>query len=239
MKNEKDKILKETVIEKIKKGDVEMRSKSYFILKGFLVFGTIGLSFVFAIYLLTLLIFVLRINDIILLSDFGWYGLSIFIKIFPWAILFLSLFFLLLTDILSRKFSFAYRKTIIVSLGVVTLIVFFFSILIDSYSLQDKVYQSALRNEIPIGRQMYRDLANIESENVVMGKVVEINEEFLIIEKDNQEKVTVIITDPASRHFRSLDRVREGESVFVIGEEDDTGKINAFGVKKMVRGRDR
>ncbi len=232
MKKDQDNKLTEEVLEKIKKGDVKMRSRSYFIAQGVFLLSVFFLVILLAVYFTTFIFFILRVNNLILLTDFGWFGFSIIFSVLPWYILFFILFLMGLINFLYRKFYTGYRKPIIALMGLIVLIIFSLSVVVEKKLPHEELYNRAVEENLPMGGRMYRNLGNMEMENVIIGTIIEKNSDYLLIEDEKEEILRVIVSDPTSRHFRSLERVHRGESVFVVGELSGD-EITAVGLKKV------
>ncbi len=230
-KENNKKLIKENVVSKIERGEVEMRSKSYFILKGFLVLGSLFLFFLFALYVGSLIVFVFRANNILFFYGTGLHGIKTVIFSFPWYLVLLSLILIVLLEIISKNFRVVYRKPLIYSLIVIMILSLTGSVLIDSFSMHDSLFRMAEEKKLPIGGRMYRNLGNLDIENAHFGEILEKENNNWTMRLENNEIVSLKITDE-TRGRRFFGEIMEGNNVVVIGELENE-EINVWGFRRI------
>ena len=104
-----EKSIKNKVLEAIKSGQVKMRPRWYFILKTILVALGIVMIFLTLLYLISFIIFILRITGIWFAPAFGFEGYGIFLFSLPWLLVIISVLFAIILEVLVKRYSFAYR----------------------------------------------------------------------------------------------------------------------------------
>ncbi len=232
MKKENNKnLLGESVISKIRKEELEMKPKSYFILRSFLIFVSLFLFSIFALYIGSLIVFVLRTNNILFFYGTGLHGMKTIIFSFPWYLVLLSLLIIIFLEIIGKNFRVIYQKPLIYSLILIIILSLTGSILIDGFSMHDSFFKMAKEERLPVGGRMYRNLGNLDIENAYFGEILEKENNYWTMKLENNEIVSLMITDK-TRGKRFFEEITEGSKVIVIGELEN-GEINVLGFRRL------
>jgi len=227
-KENNEKLISQKVVSRIEKGELKMRPKAYFVIKTILIVGLLVLAFLFALYFGSLIVFVLRMNDILLFHGMGFQAIRNIILSFPWYLVFLVIGLVVLIEIVAKRFNFIYRKPLVVSLLIILALVFLSSFLIERSSLHHSFFRLAEQERLPLAGRMYRDLGNLEIENVYFGRILEKKDNLWMMELDSGEEVILKITEKI-RGRRVFPEIEEGSNVIVIGElEDNIIKVDSF-----------
>src|SRR6185369_5791914 len=96
--------LKSTILEKIKKGEVEMTPKSRFVFKVVLLISLAVLIFITTVFLVSYTVFSVIVSGHLLLLGFGWKGLLTFMLLFPWTTFCIDIVLVFVLDLLLRRF---------------------------------------------------------------------------------------------------------------------------------------
>src|SRR3990167_5968497 len=100
----------EQITEKIRAGDIKMKSKSYFMVMAVFFSLATVILFVFSIYMFSFIIFYLRISGILFLPQFGSVGIkSLFVSL-PWVLISFSVLMILFLEFFAEKFEFIYKR---------------------------------------------------------------------------------------------------------------------------------
>ncbi len=232
MKKENNKnLISKKIISKIKKGEVKMKPRFYFLIKSLLVIGILFLFFLFVIFFVSLIIFVFQKNNFFVLLGMGNFGLRAFILHFPWYLLLIAFILIIVIETVSKKFKFIYRKPLIYSFLFIIIFTFIGSIFVNNVSLHKYLLKMAEEDRLPIGGRMYRNIGDIEMENIYFGKLLEKKEDYWIMEFDDGEIVKLEITEKTRGH-RFFPEIEMGSDVVVIGEKDNS-VVNVLRFKKM------
>ena len=225
-----NKKLVDKIEEHIKSGQVKMKAKSHFIVKTILNILAGVLIALAATFLLSFVLFTLRINGVWLMPGLGFQGWLAFFINLPWVLILLGLLFLLSLEFFVKKYTFAYRKPAIYSVIIIILVVGLAGILVDHTPLHNQWLQKAHKHELPIAGGFYRGHKQPPKENVQVGVMQNTSQEgFELINKENQV-IFVQITDK-TRIFR--DQVLyNNDLVMVIGQQEGD-KFKAFGIRKV------
>lgn len=218
------------VVEKIKKGQVKMKPKIYFILKSILLMLSLAVSALFALYLLSFIAFVLRSTGVWYLPVFGFQGIAVLLHSLPWILILMALILVAVLEILVRHFSFSYRRPILYSILAIIMLLLLGVLIVNKTQLHPALFRRAQERELPIAGRPYRDFAMPKFHNVHRGVVLEITYNGFLIETSNGEVLTVIVAPETRFPYRTS--IEKNETVVILGERDD-GSIRAFGIRKI------
>jgi hypothetical protein len=231
MENERQKkSISEVVLEKIKTGKIKMHPKIYFILKTILIIFGVLIIIPFILFLASFILFSLHINGIWFLPWFGFRGFGMFLNYFPWILILIAIFLIALLEMLTKRFSFVYRRPIVYSLIIVISIVFLASFLINKTTLHPNLFKQARVGRLPLAGPMYRSFGMPEFHDMHRGIISEVMDNGFIIETERGEKLTINVT--SDTNFPPEFTAEEGDRVMVIGERNDD-IISAFGIRAL------
>jgi len=108
--------ISDKIFNKIKKEQIKMRPKIYFILKAVLIALTTLLVAFFVLFLVSFIFFNLRASGAWFLPRFGLPVIGIFFKSLPWLLILITIILIGVLEILVKRFSFAYRRPILYSI---------------------------------------------------------------------------------------------------------------------------
>ena len=224
--------IKKTILEKIQSGDVAMRPKWYYVLKSVLLFTGVAIIGVWIVYLVSFVLFAVLNSGAIFVPAFGLRGLTVFLLALPWLMILLAAVFIIVLEVLVRKYSFGYRKpllyTVLMILGVATL----GTVLVAQTNLHERALERATGHRLPVVGDVYRIYHQVNHDNVHAGVVTEVSEGGFVMLDRLDKKYTVVIMEytkiPPQLSFI------KGNQVVVLGEEKD-GVIEAEGIKVVGR----
>lgn len=218
------------ILEQIKQGEVKMRSKIYFVLKTLLVVLGIFVFALFALYLISFIVFALRASGAWYLSGFGFSGIKASIVLIPWILILVAIVLIVILEILVKRFSFTYRQPILYSVLGIIIFVFLGSFVIGKTGFHPNLFQKAREGRLPVAEKFYRGYGMEKFHNVHKGVVSELTDNGFIIKTYNDEVLVVIITDKTRFLFK--DDIKIGDMVLILGERDND-IITADGVRKI------
>lgn len=225
------------IIEKIKSGEVKMKPKTYFILKGVLFgFGLVLILF-FTIFLFSFVLFVARLNSILFFSTFGLWGLKTFLISFPWASFFVAVGSVLLLEILTKKLTKVYRYPIIYSFLLILIVILAVSLFISKTTAHKKLWEKARQNQLPVAGRLYQDYETKKYRDVYVGKVLEKTDKDIRVETEKGEILDIMVT--RKTYFlllpdRKKAEIKKGNWILVVGKKNGD-KINALGIRRVKR----
>jgi len=216
LKNEKS--ISETVLDEIKRGDIKMKPKIYFILRVFLlVLGIIAVS-AFILYLISFIVFSLRVSGVWFLPGLGMLGVKLFLFSLPWLLIIISLLLIIILEILARYFKFVYQRPIIYSVLAIIIIIVLATFVIGKTQLHSGLMGRAQQGCLPLMGKFYRDYGVLKSQNMHKGIVLEIIGSGFIIEANRGRILKVIIS---SDTYLSKKEIEKGDKIMVIGLVED------------------
>jgi hypothetical protein len=156
MEEQSKKTVQEEVVDAIERGRVCMRPRWQFILRG--VLAALGgvLIALALLYVISLILFMAKQSGLAVAPLIGWKGMLTFMRALPWLLITLSLAFIVLLEVLVRRYSFAYRRPLLVSaLGIITL-VFVGGFLVAQTSFHRRVFRGARDHKLLFIERVYR-----------------------------------------------------------------------------------
>jgi hypothetical protein len=237
MNNEKpENSIKKNILEKIQKGEIKMRPRSYFILRFILLILAVCLSFILAIFFISFIRFILSINGASFLPSFGWQGTMAMLTAFPWPILLVSAIFLILSALLSKQFTFIYHRPAIFGIIGILLIFFIGSLILHQIRLHEQIFEFSSGKKMLFINPMYNSYRRLPpASHSVIGEVASTTKTGFLIEDEDNQNFQIFVTPQTI--FPSGQDIRENDTILVIGETQDS-IINAMGIKKINPGED-
>lgn len=226
--------LKKNILSAIETGRAVMRPRWHFVLKAALIASGAILVGLTALYVVSLALFVLRETGVLFVPGFGFRGVVSFILAAPWLLLFITVPFIVILELLVRRYPFAYRKPVLLTtLGVAALT------LAGSYAFEEvtEMHEQfsgyAEEGELPLVGGLYQRYEMLELEDIHRGVVTELHERGFSME--NRRETLDVLVD-GDTEFSGDIRPEEGDHVVVLGErEDDT--VYAEGIRLVPEGR--
>lgn len=229
MNNQQQKSIRDKVLNKIETGDVKMKPKIYFILRTVLLITGTVVIFLFILYLISFIVFFMRISGVWFLPEFGFPGIRIFLYSLPWLLILISLILFVTLEIFAKRFTFVYRRPIIYSILIIITFVLLGSFVIGKTRLHPNLFWQAQEGRLPIAGKMYRDFKMTKFQNVHRGIVSEITNDGFRIEKPDGQVLTVILSPDTKFPFKK--EIKEGDIMVVMGKQDND-IVRAYGVRK-------
>jgi hypothetical protein len=222
--------LKYLILEKIKTGQTKMKPKWHFILKtGLLILGLV-IAVLTLLYLASFVLFILRQTGAWFLPTFGLHGIFVFLISLPWLLILIGIIFVVLLELLVRRYSFGWRKPLLYPLIAIIFFVTASSLIVSRTTLHQSLFLRARTNQLPIAGQLYRNFGIPQNRNAHIGLIAEMINEGFRMETPRGEILKVIVTSetsfPAGTDFQKNDRV------MVLGQRDDH-TIEASGIRRI------
>lgn len=222
------KSIKEGVLEAIQTGRAKMRPRWHFVLRAVLLVVGVSLVFFALLYLASFILFALRETGIWFAPLYGSRGWITFFRSLPWVLIFLSLVFMVVLEILVQRYAFANRKPLLYSvLGIVVLAVLGGIIVAPFHR---PFFRSAREHSFPFAGGFYRNFEFARFDDIHRGRIMTITPEGFVLQDLNGETSTVFITS-GTRMFPDPD-VESGNAVVVFGDQTDHA-IQAYGIREI------
>ena len=218
------------VLGKIKNDQIKMRPKARFVLKSILIILGIFLVFFFTLYLVSFILFALRVSGVWHLSGFGFYGFRASLILLPWLLILIAIVLLIILEILVKHFSFVYHRPIFYSILAAVLFTLLGSFIIDKMQFHSCLFQKAQEERLPVMGKFYRDLGIEKDHNVCRGIVLEITENGFQVETPRGKVLNVNIT--SETQFSDGADIKKDDVIIILGERGDS-EIQAIGIRKV------
>ncbi len=218
------------LLESIRKGELKMRPKWHFVLKTVLILLGAIILLLSILYLVSLIIFGLRETGVIFTPGFGMKGTILFFRSLPWVLIILVGVFLIILEILVRKYSFAYKTPLLYSAFVIVLGALMGGWIIARTPLHWVVIHRAPEFNIPLVGPMYRDIRYPAFKEIHTGKIVFITPRGFDMQNPRDEMI-VVVMNPETRVMKRME-LHVGDNVMVIGPRIGN-TIDAFAVRNI------
>ena len=225
------KTIEQDVMEKIRAGRVKMRPRWKFLLSSVLL-GLGGVILLLTLlYITSFAIFTLRQSGVLFVPIFGMRGVFAFFAAIPLLLMLLILAFVIVLEILVRRYSFGYRRPLLVSVLAILIIVFLGGYALERTRIQYELFRQAHGPgglPAPIGG-MYRTPMHVQG--VYRGTIVQfIPGGFTLIDENGAGTTTVLID--SNTRLPLGDGFSAGEEVVVFGD-GASGTVRAFGIRPV------
>lgn len=226
--------LRESVMSLIQKQKVAMRPRwHFFLISAFATAGVLLLA-ISLLYIVSLALFFMQENGGWYAPVFGSRGWFVLMHSAPIVLLVLVVICALLLEILVRKYSFAYRAPLTLSLGGILVLVFAGGFMIAQTSLHRRLEFAARNGQImpPMGMWYGTPMRPHKAADMHRGVIVaDESGRLFLVESDGGGTTTVKITSKTRLPFG--EDFTTGDMIVVIGDEEGTGTIRAFGIRKI------
>lgn len=222
------------LLEKIRKGDVKMRSRAYFILKIALVVAVAACVLVMSSLIFSYIVFSIGISGKHFLLGFGWHGVEAFFVLFPWGFFVLDVLLLLLLEWLLKEFRFAYHRPILYLFLAGAFLSVAAGMVINYLHVNDVLLQRTEQHELPFLGSIYENVRRpSERKDIFQGVITSIDGNIFTIQAndydhDADDGMRKVVISPDSQIGTPL---KVGYSVFVAGELENE-VIHAYGVQQ-------
>lgn len=224
--------IRKEIMERIRDGKASMRPRWHFILLSTLSALGIMIALLVLLYIASLVLFFLRESGALYLSGLGGRGWWDLMRSLPFSILTLLLVFVLVLEILVRRYAFVYKKPLLASVLVILALVIFGGFAIAQTPLHRQLVILARDGHLPPPfDSLYRPPFTMHPDDVYAGVIVAMTPEGIVIVDRGSSTTTVRITVRTRLPEGAAFMV--GDRVVVIGDESASGTIEAFGIRPM------
>lgn len=218
------------VLRRISEGRVLMRPRWHFVLKTVLMTLSILIISIALLYVLSFVLFVSRISGGMLAPSFGVRGVGLFLLSLPKAFVLLSILFIVVLEILVRKFAFSYRRPLLYTLLLIGVFVLGGTVMVSFAGVHERVFRFAETNGVPIVGPMYKGYAGRQTKDMYPGSIVSFESDGFIMANKRGEPLRVYVS-AQTRLPRGSD-FAEGDEVLVVGKRTGVG-VYAEGIRRF------
>jgi hypothetical protein len=224
--------MRTSVMDAIQSGRVKMRPRWHFVFLSTLSALGILIGLLALVYATSLVLFLLRESGALFLPGFGGRGWWDLLRSLPFPTLLLILIFIIVLEVLARRYAFVYKKPLLTSaLGIVVLIVLG-GYLLAQTPLHAQLVHLARSGNLPSpAAELYLPPFMMRTDDVYRGVIVSTSPGELVI-YDRGAGTTSVRLLPSTQLPQGAD-FTVGDSVVVIGDKTATGTVDAFGVREV------
>jgi hypothetical protein len=231
MNGENKNNLSDILLDKIKKGEIKMRPKIYFVAKLILLALATAIITFFAIFVASFIFFIIRASGLMFLPSFGFLGIKLLLLSLPWVLILGLLVLVATSEIFIKHFPFVYKNPILYSLLAIVIVILIGGLLIDNSGFHTNMLLKARDGKLPVAGPLYQKYGIPESKQIHYGIVSELSDSGFKIETPRKEEVFI--------HFSEKTRIpkegiKENDAVIILGEKTN-GEIKAYEIKKVNR----
>ncbi|MCX6758141.1 MAG: hypothetical protein NTX14_00350 [Candidatus Nealsonbacteria bacterium] len=222
--------INETVMQAVQSGMIKMRPKWHFILRAALaIIGSIVLA-LFALYLASFIFFMLLRTGAWFIPAFGFHAIVVFLISLPWLLILLTALFVIILEVLVRRYSFAYRWPLLYSAIAIILIVLIGGFAVAKTPIHKHLIEYDQGNGPLCCGGVYRDMDRPRSNDIHIGMIIEFTEDGFRLQDRGQENLRVVVSKKTRLPYGSDYSVKN--VVVVFGPLHDN-IIDALGVRRI------
>lgn len=231
MNSENKNNLSDVLLDKIKKGEIKMRPRIYFIAKlVLLVLGTAVITF-FAIFIASFIFFMIRASGLMFLPSFGFMGIKLLLLSLPWVLILGLLILVATSELFMKHFSFVYKNPILYSLLAIIIVILIGGFLIDNSGFHTSMLLKARDGKLPIAGPIYQKYGVPDSKQIYYGVVNELSDSGFKIETPRKEEVFIHVLENTRM---PKEGIKKNDAVIILGEKTNN-RIEAYEIRKVNR----
>ena len=225
--NPEKKTLRDSVLSAIESGKVTMRPRWQYVLKAALLIAGAVLTALTALFLISFAVFSLRKNGAWFAPTFGLRGVRELFLSLPWLIILLAVIFIVLLEVLVRRYQFAYRRPLLYTAVGVLLLAVVGGVVIGDTDFHEGLFEQARLHHPPLWGLLYENCCRPPSGWVTAGVIIQKTTVGFRLQTDD-ETYDVLVTPQTSFPYGTI--FSQGDRVVVVGERNDD-TITAQGVR--------
>lgn len=219
------------IVAKIKTGQIAPRSRWYFVLRAILFGLGAAILFVSLLFFVSFVVFVLRASGLTGASSFGFRGAGLLLASLPWFLVAVSLVFLIVLEVLVRRYAFAYRRPLLLTLGGIFLFAIVGGFLAEQAGMHRAMLRFADERHLPGASPFYHRYVDEHHERVRPGTIILLTGDGFFLRDPRDEEIRVIVT--RDTRITPGTTIAEDEFVVVFGDTEPSSTIRAFGIKRF------
>lgn len=224
--------VKADLLSTIRKGDVAMRPRWYFLLQTALAVMGAGFLLLGLFYTASVVVLLVRTSGALRVSDFGPEGWFAFFFMLPWIFILGALLFLFILESVLRRFAFAYRQPVLYSVAFLLALAVMGAIVLDHMEMHQGIRAFSSAHGITPVEGFYRTMDGRRPCCVVTGRIIENGATRIVIERPDGT-VTQVLFDARTR-FPDGRAFATSNMIVLFGDGDDA-VISARGIRAVSR----
>ncbi len=226
--------MRQGIMDAIKKGNVQMRPRWHFVLLSSLAALGVFIVLLVLLYIVSLSLFFLRDSGALIAPSFGGRGWFSLLRSVPWLLVLFSLVFIVILEVLVRRYAFVYRKPLLLSVALIFLIVLGGGFAIAETSFHRQMEFSAMHHQLPmvLAFPYGTPFRMPPPPDVYHGIILATTTTGFIINDENGAGTTTILLT-ARTHLPDGIDFSVGSAVIVEGDVAASGTVKAYGVREV------
>lgn len=222
------------IMDAISRGKIKMRPRWHFILLSALTITGAFIVFLTLLYVASLGVFFLRDSGVLHAPSFGMRGWWVLARSIPWLLVLFLLLFVVVLELLVRRYTFVYKKPLLVSVFGILLIILTGGFAIAQTPFHRQIALEAREGMLPppVGFWYRAPLRMPRPPDTYHGNIISIIQGgFVMVDEDDAGTTTVLLS-PRTRLPYGED-FSPGERIIVVGDAIATGTVQAFGIEEI------
>jgi len=235
--NKKNNKLKDKVLSKIKSGDIVIKPKVYFILKTLFTVILALAALLAGSFFVSFTVFSIKESSKLFLLGFGDIGIWVFFATFPWFLMLITVFLLIVINKLLIYFEFAYKIPLIYLFLITIAVVMVISVFIYKTPIHETLYQEVMEDKLPELDLIYKDAKRPPNEKgVFRGFVASINDNSFTMYSDDYDKdkddgyKTIFMPN---NNVENILGIHIGEYVLAACSIDSSNRCVLYGLREL------
>ena len=226
--------MRQGVMDAIKKHNIQMRPRWHFVLLSTVAALGVFIVLLALLYIVSLSVFFLRDNGAWFATSFGGRGWFSLLHSIPWLLILFSLIFVVLLEVLVQRYSFVYRKPLLLSVSLIVLIVILGGFTIASTSFHRQMQFNAMHHQLPgaLALAYGMPFRMPPPPDVYHGIILATTSTGFVIHDENGAGTTTVVLT-AKTHLPDGIDFPVGSAVVVEGDTVATSTVEAFGVREV------
>jgi len=213
--------LENSIMGKIKTGQVKIRSKYVFIAEKLGLGTAFALSVLLSILLFNLILFYLKETDNLKYLSFGKFGIFAFLESFPYLLVVIFIVLIVLSGYLITRSDVSYKKPFgYLAIGLVVSIMIFGGIL--TYTNLGKEFEARAREGMGPAQMLFHPMMDAR-ENGIAGAVFETGKDYLVLQTPQGLRTVDL------KGLKDVPQIEKGQFVIAVGKKSG----NDFKVEKI------
>ena len=229
--NKEEQKIEHNVLAAIESGKLKMRPRWRFVLQATLLGVGAVIVLLTLLYLFSFILFVLHESGAWFVPNFGASGWFAFFHRLPWVLIGFVVLFVIILEVLVRRYSFAYRRTLLATALWIVGIVLVGGVIISATRFHNALFSFARRNGLPVIGGMYRQFGMPRFDDIQRGEIIQVTSGTLVIQDDDGDTSTILIT-PGTR-LPLGDGFAVGDTIVVFGPEGAGRMVPAVGIQQV------
>lgn len=230
-----NKSLKEKVLDKIRASEIQMHSRTYFILRLVSVTALIVAILAVSIFIFNFIAFSIRLNHHDVLLGFGPSGYLLFLQFFPWGLVLIDVGLVAVLQILIRRFEFGYRIPVLRLIAAILVVALVAGFALDATKVNEHFLHDADDEHLPAPfGPMYAGARRSPPPQGPVHKAVvtAITVNTLIVKDLTMASSVYTIVLPTNDSRATTSMLQVGDTIFFAGHFEN-GVFHAFGLRSV------